>query len=265
MDGKNQPMKLLSTDFDGTLVGYPLRLSCPTPLAEALEASKSAGAAWVVNTGRSLEYLDEGLVEFAPPHPPDFAIVNERHIFENRTGRWMPLGDWNDRCDLEHHRLGCLSAPALRQILKHAARSLSFEVIEDSEFPSGVVTRDEETMEELVRLLHPLAEEHPDFDFQRNAIYMRFSHRDYSKGSALRELARAAAIARPAILAVGDNHNDLSMLDGEVAGMVACPGNAIEEVREAVRNAGGWVSEHPDALGTAEAIFYFLAPQPVSP
>ena len=51
----------------------------------------------MVNTGRSLEYLDEGLVEFAPPHPPDFAIVNERHIFENRTGRWMPLGDWNDR------------------------------------------------------------------------------------------------------------------------------------------------------------------------
>jgi hydroxymethylpyrimidine pyrophosphatase-like HAD family hydrolase len=104
--------------------------------------------------------------------------------------------------------------------------------------------------------------EHPDFDFQRNAIYLRFSHRDYTKGTALRELARELGVERERILAVGDNHNDLSMLDGAHAAMVACPANAVPEVRQAVEAAAGWVSEHPDALGTADGIVYFLARSP---
>lgn len=254
-------LKLLSTDFDGTLVGFPARLACPAPLADALVAARAAGAVWVVNTGRSLWHLQEGLEEFAAPHVPDFAIVNERHLYELRNGEWVSREPWNKQCDVAHERLGCLSAPALRQILHHAARQLSFEILEQHGYPAGVVTKDEATMDELVRHLHPLAEEHPDFDFQRNAIYLRFSHRSYTKGTALAELARHLQTPREDILAVGDNHNDLSMLDGKHAGMVACPANAVLEVQQAVRAAEGWVSLHPDALGTAEAIFYFLAPR----
>lgn len=256
-------MQLLSTDFDGTLVGFPQRLSCPEPLSDALVASRTSNVAWVINTGRSLEHLEEGLEAFAAPHAPDYAIVNERHIYELRGREWVAVGDWNDRCDEEHHRLGQLSAPALRQILRHAARSLSFEILQEGGYPIGVITRDEDTMEKLVRQLSLLAGEHPDFDFQRNAIYLRFSHRSYTKGTSLAELARFLQLPRAGILAVGDNHNDLSMLDGTHAGMVACPVNAVEEIRRAVRAADGFVSAQPDALGTAEAIFYYLAPPPV--
>lgn len=255
-------MQLLSTDFDGTLVGFPQRLACPPLLSDALVAARAADVAWVINTGRSLEHLEEGLAEFAAPHAPDYAVVNERHLYELRGRDWIAIGTWNERCDEEHHRLGQLSAPALRQILKHAARSLSFEVLEERGYPIGVITRDEETMEKLVGQLRLVAGEHPDFDFQRNAIYLRFSHRSYTKGTTLAELARFLALPKAGILAIGDNHNDLSMLDGTHAGMVACPVNAVEEIRRAVRTANGFVSDRPDAFGTAEAIFNYLAPPP---
>ena len=44
------------------------------------------------------------------------------------------------------------------------------------------------------------------------------------------------------------------MLDGKHARHVACPGNAIDEVKSLVRAAGGWVAEGPCSLGVVEAL-----------
>src|SRR5256886_10745151 len=64
-----------------------------------------------------------------------------------------------------------------------------------------------------------------------NTIYLRFCHADYHKGAALAELARLIDVPRENIFAAGDHHNDISMLNGQVAAMPACPANAIEEVK----------------------------------
>jgi hydroxymethylpyrimidine pyrophosphatase-like HAD family hydrolase len=48
------------------------------------------------------------------------------------------------------------------------------------------------------------------------------------------------------------------MLNGQVAGMPACPANAIEEVKAAVRDAGGYVAEREHGAGVHEALKYFL-------
>jgi len=49
------------------------------------------------------------------------------------------------------------------------------------------------------------------------------------KGSALRELYRSLGIQREDVIAIGDNHNDLLML--EEAGTAVAMGNATEEIR----------------------------------
>jgi hydroxymethylpyrimidine pyrophosphatase-like HAD family hydrolase len=95
------------------------------------------------------------------------------------------------------------------------------------------------------------------FHYQRNTIYLRFCHADYHKGAALAELARLIDIPRENIFAAGDHHNDVSMLNGEVAAMPACPANAIEEVKAAVRNAGGYVAQREHGAGVHEALRYF--------
>ncbi|HUE62202.1 MAG TPA: HAD hydrolase family protein, partial [Chthoniobacterales bacterium] len=95
-------------------------------------------------------------------------------------------------------------------------------------------------------------------NYQRNTIYLRFCHADYHKGAALAELARLIDVPRENIFAAGDHHNDISMLNGQVAAMPACPANAIEEVKAAVRKAGGYVAKREHGAGVHEALLHFL-------
>jgi hydroxymethylpyrimidine pyrophosphatase-like HAD family hydrolase len=48
------------------------------------------------------------------------------------------------------------------------------------------------------------------------------------------------------------------MLNGEIAGMPACPANAIAEVKSAVHDAGGYVAERQHGAGVHEALQHFL-------
>ena len=99
----------------------------------------------------------------------------------------------------------------------------------------------------------------PGFQFMRNTIYVRFCHEDYSKGTALAELGRLSGIARECIFAAGDHLNDLPMLDGTHAKWVACPGNAVEPVKNAVTKAGGFVATGICSYGVVEALRHFGA------
>ena len=94
----------------------------------------------------------------------------------------------------------------------------------------------------------------------RNAIYFRFGHTRYSKGTTLGEIARLLGVKREEVFAAGDHYNDLSMLDGTHAGQVAAPSNAIPVVKRAVRAAGGYVSEKSCGLGVVDALDFFSRP-----
>ena len=60
------------------------------------------------------------------------------------------------------------------------------------------------------------------------------------------------------IFAAGDNHNDLSMLCGANARMVACPANAVPKVREMVRAAGGYVANAIAGEGMSQALDHYF-------
>jgi hydroxymethylpyrimidine pyrophosphatase-like HAD family hydrolase len=73
----------------------------------------------------------------------------------------------------------------------------------------------------------------------------------------LGELSSLLALQANNILAIGDHYNDLSMLDGHVASMVACPSNALSEVKAIVQKAKGRISQYEAGEGTAEAIHFY--------
>jgi hydroxymethylpyrimidine pyrophosphatase-like HAD family hydrolase len=77
---------------------------------------------------------------------------------------------------------------------------------------------------------------------------------DLGKGNALRQFAAARGYVPGDILAIGDQFNDLNMLDGTAAQHVGCPANSIREVVETVRRAGGHVAVSEGPLGTMEII-----------
>ncbi len=248
-------LRLISTDFDGTLIGHPSDGRCVPVLARELADFKAAGGQWVINTGRSLEHALEGVELFAAPVEPDFLITNEREIYRRgEDGGWVDFGEWNAGC---RERLGELFAraePIFRRVREMVADAGDVTLIPSADAPEGLITTSEAVMERVVAFLDEVRAGVPEFAYQRNTVYLRFAHVDYSKGTALRELRRLLDVPREATFAAGDHYNDLSMLDGEVAAHVGCPANAIPEAQALVRAAGGWVAAETFGAGTAATL-----------
>jgi len=253
-------MRLLSTDFDGTIVS---RVSEPILDASCMDLIgdlQAAGAIWAINTGRSVDLLESGLTDFSFPFRPDFILTSERDVFRPGSNgtKWEAFGDWNERCARDHAELFTSASSVLAEVVDFVNQKTKARIIYEPEGPAGLIAASEEEMDRVTEFIEQAHRKQPKFNYQRNTLYLRFCHADYHKGAALAELARLLQIPRENIFAAGDHHNDISMLDGEVAAMPACPANAISEVKEAVRAAGGYVAEREHGAGVYDAITYFL-------
>ena len=254
------PIRLLSTDFDGTLVAHD---SFPVfdPACMALIGElQRGGAHWAINTGRSVELLESGLLDFEFPVHPDFILTSERDVFRparNGGKRWEPFGDWNDRCARAHEELFNSAQSILTEVLDFVREKTKARIVYLGEEPEGVIAQSEEEMDRITRFIDTARARHPQFHYQRNTVYLRFCHADYHKGAALAELSRLIDVPREEVFAAGDHHNDLSMLDGRYAAMPACPANAIDAVKDAVRSANGYVAERDYGAGVHEALMHF--------
>ncbi|MFN2507689.1 MAG: HAD family hydrolase [Chthoniobacterales bacterium] len=253
-------IRLLSTDFDGTLVAHDtdpvLDLRCMRLIQELQED----GAIWAINTGRSVQLLESGLIDFEFPAHPDFILTSERDVFRpsgNGGGKWEPYGDWNSRVAQDHTELFASVSSVLAEVLDFVTHKTRARVIYDRNAVEGLIAQDEDEMDRIVGFIDEARTPHPKLHYQRNTIYLRFCHADYHKGAALAELQRLIGISRQETFAAGDHHNDLSMLDGRYAQFPACPANAITEVKETVRAAGGYVAESCCGSGVYEALRYF--------
>ena len=111
---------------------------------------------------------------------------------------------------------------------------------------------------EMRKLLEQLQQIGGDF----SATLTEYEHRDFSlvdvvragcsKGSALREWVTRRGFQPREVMAIGDNLNDLEML--EFAGVPVVMGNGLEELK-----ARGWaMTAHNDDAGVAEAIRRFI-------
>ena len=81
-----------------------------------------------------------------------------------------------------------------------------------------------------------------------------------SKGSALLRLAAARGVKADEILAIGDNWNDVSML--EVAGRAVLMGNAPEDLRTVAAEKGWLLGRRYEEDGVADAIEAALSGRP---
>jgi len=254
-------IRLLSTDFDGTLVEHDSATPVLPELFEKIESLRARGVKWAVNTGRSLWHMEEGLnAEYHFPIQPDYALVEERYLYRrDKAGKWEAFGDWNDRSTSDHHELFRLAEPLLAEVLAFLEVMPGTQPLYDSGRFIGAVTANDQQMDKLCAFLVKLRDRLPLFAFQRNTIYVRFCHCDYSKGTALGELSRLLDLSPDAIFAAGDHYNDLPMLDGRHARWVTCPSNSVEEVKLAVRTANGYLAKGVASAGVVEALNYFEA------
>ena len=253
-------IRLLSTDFDGTLVGHHPDARTARSLAGALNDLRLQGAVWAVNTGRQLWFALEGLEQVKLPHDPEFVLTSEKDIYRRiEEGNWEAFGDWNAQTERQTLDLFDRAAHVVTAIEAMVATRDGIEVLYENGRLAGLMTEDPGTMDLMADVVRELAADVPEFSFNRNHVWMRFAHLGIHKGSSLAELSRLLGISREDVLASGEHHNDIPMLGGSSAAMVACPSNAVPEVQELVRRNAGYVSPHPWGEGVADAIRHFSA------
>jgi HAD superfamily hydrolase (TIGR01484 family) len=251
---------VLAFDFDGTLhdpAGQP-----PVPgefFEEINKLHRERAIVWGINTGRSLPQMVEGFNESNFPFLPDWLVAREREIyFPGVDGRWLPHAAWNRTC-AQHIRSLFKSSRKLLESIRHQIEETTGAhwLAMDGE-PAGIIARTDEEMDWIVGKITLLTRDEPQLSWQRNSIYLRFGHRDFQKGSSLSEVARHYSLGATRCFAIGDSHNDLSMLDPRHAAMLACPGNAVAEVKQHVVANGGYVAAAAHGAGVMEATRHFF-------
>jgi HAD superfamily hydrolase (TIGR01484 family) len=255
----SERIRLLSTDFDGTLVAHGSDPVLDRGCMEQIEKLQEDGVIWAINTGRSVDLLESGLIDLEFPIHPDFILTSERDVFRpsSNGGKWEPYGDWNERVARDHAELFLSAESVLAEVVDFVSQKTKARLLYHSAGLEGLVAESEEELDRVTKFIDQARQKQPKFHYQRNTVYLRFCHADYHKGTALAELSRLLGIPREQIFAAGDHHNDVSMLDGQFAQYPACPGNAIPEVKEAVRSAGGYVASKECGAGVHEALRHF--------
>lgn len=245
--------RLIATDFDGTIFAEFENPPVPPELEAALATLQSRGARWVINTGRDLPALLETLGRARLRVQPDFLVLVERELYRHDGVRYVPFEDWNRRCAAAHAALFARVLPDVPRLTAWVNARFQAMVYADAYSPFCLVASRTEDAEAICAHLEAYCREVPGLTVVRNDVYARFSHVDFSKGTALAELTRHLGLTPDAVLAAGDHLNDLPMLRRACARWLVCPANAVPEVQAQVRREGGEVSplRHGRAVAAA--------------
>jgi HAD superfamily hydrolase (TIGR01484 family) len=254
----NPHIKLLSTDFDGTLHAEFADPPVPARLQELIGQLQRQGAKWIINTGRDLPSLLEALARARLSVRPDYLALVEREIYVHRGSEYVPLTDWNARCDAQHAELFARLHADVDELRAWIEGRFDATLYADPYSPFCVIARTIEDMNAIHAFLEEFYRTAPDVAVVRNDVYLRFSHRDFNKGAALARIAELVGARPEEIFAAGDHHNDLPMLSRKFACLLAAPANAVPEVKDSVRGQSGFVAEEPYGDGIVSALEYFL-------
>jgi len=252
------PIKLISTDFDGTLHADFEDPPVPHDLQTLIADLQRQGAKWVINTGRDLSSVMEGIARARLTIRPDYLVVVERDIYVHQASQYLACEKWNQACKQAHAELFARVTPDVPRLVEWVNKRFSASLYEDDFSPFCLIAESNEDADAIQVFMESYVAQIPNLTFVRNDVYARFSHIGYNKGTALGEIGRQLGIGPREIFAAGDHLNDLPMLAGTFAHCVVAVDNAVPLVKELVRQQNGYVSHQPWGHGVARGLEYYL-------
>lgn len=259
------PIKLISTDFDGTIFAEFENPPIPARLQQLIGELQSQGAKWAINTGRDMSSLMEALARARIAIEPDYLVLVEREIHLHHESQYVGLEEWNCACTHAHEELFARVQADLPRIVAWINARFHARIYEDAYSPFCLIAGNNGDADIIHDYLSEYCRSVPHLTVVRNDVYARFSHVAYNKGTALAELTRRLGITCGHVFAAGDHLNDLPMLSSAFARFLAAPANAIDLVKGAVRRQNGFVSELFHGEGVAEGLEVHLAGMPAEP
>jgi Cof subfamily protein (haloacid dehalogenase superfamily) len=281
---KQQPIRLLALDIDGTLTDPSFQV--PARNIAALRAAHEAGIEIILATGRRHDYALPIARELGFPIwliSSNGALIrssDSETFFTDRLPARTALeliqymNEYRGHAVLTFDRPS--NVPGNNSLVLESADELNKTVsrwLEVNRPYIKFVSPLEDALTEdplqamycgRVALMERLQQKLSQADFLDKITVMRtqYDHRDLcildilnrecSKGHALRRWAEQRGIAREQVMAIGDNHNDLEML--EFAGVAVVMGNASNELKQ-----NGWMlTGSNEESGVAQAVEQIL-------
>ena len=243
-------IKLITIDIDDTLVNTAKQV---TPRVKAaLQEATAQGVKVVLTTGRPLPGVKEYLDELGLNHQDDqYAITYNGGVVQTTNGE-----------ELGGKELAYSDYLRLREVADELGAYLQVETI-DAAYTSAKEIHywasRENFLIKMPLIIKPVDEMDPndhyvkfmfigdeaDIDSWRDALpadvkeayyivkstpqHLEFMHKDATKGSGLLTLAAKLGIDRSETMALGDQQNDVTMI--EAAGLGVAMGNAVPEVK----------------------------------
>ena len=243
-------IKLITIDIDDTLVNTAKQV---TPRVKAaLQEATAQGVKVVLTTGRPLPGVQEYLDELGLNHQDDqYAITYNGGVVQTTKGE-----------ELGGKELAYSDYLRLREVADELGAYLQVETI-DAAYTSAKEINywasRENFLIKMPLIIKPVDEMDPndhyvkfmfigdeaDIDSWRDALpadvkeayyivkstpqHLEFMHKDATKGSGLLTLAAKLGIDRSETMALGDQQNDVTMI--EAAGLGVAMGNAVPEVK----------------------------------
>jgi HAD superfamily hydrolase (TIGR01484 family) len=258
----DSPIKLISTDFDGTLFAEFENPPIPEHLQQLIGDAQARGIKWVINTGRDMSGLMEALARSQVSVRPDYLVLVEREIHAHENSQYVSWHDWNDECHRAHEELFVRVRADLPRLVSWVDSRYNATVYEDAYSPFCLLAGNNGDADAIHEYMEEYCQEVPNLKVVRNDVYARFCHATYNKGTALAEICRRLGIHADEVLAAGDHLNDLPMLLSQHARYLVAPANAIESVKQAVISQNGFVSSLPQGHGVADGLKFFLEGKP---
>lgn len=261
------PRYLFSFDFDDTLftMGGPAgERRMFFSIMRGLRARY--GALWGINTGRDTVYLREGLMDLFHDDPeafaPDFTVTMERNVhLADAEGRLMPGLPWNDACAVAHDGLFSRYGGMLEELMAHLeCRFSGLELRRQANDAFSLVVNDACGLDDVSCVIQDKVGPYEEIVTQRAGPYLRFSHRDYNKGTALAFVASRFRVPPVHAAIFGDGHNDLDAMRHLPEAFRCCPSNAAVEVKAMVACGHGYVSTEPRTRGVLDGLVHGVLP-----
>ena len=265
-------IKLIAIDIDGTLLSTDREVSRKNK--EAIARALSKGIHVVLATGRMyssarqfgyllpeampiiayngalIRELNDGKIYFQQNMPNEDALIVdelirpyglmanfyvEDQLYAHKDNSWIQ--GYSDHVKVPHHTLRKGELEELAQ----ANKIIKMAAMGEEEKIDWFLKQEYEKLESRLYVVKSLP------------FFLEFAHRDVNKGTGLKALGEILGISTQEMMAIGDNMNDLEML--ELAGYPVVMGNGNPALKER-----GWhVTTGNDEDGVAEAINLFTA------
>lgn len=267
-------IKLVAIDLDDTLLNDKKEITAEN--RQALQYAHEKNVKVVICTGRPYLAMNAIVKELGFTHEDDYIITfNGAQVRRAGTGEVVTENVLSKADVLAwHEQLTALSLPldAIGQrylylpttypagfpsLYAERLSNLETQVVEFHEFPTDQVINKMVVCTEAEHLDMQLAKIDPEFraqysTFKSRTFLLEIVAKGVSKGNTLRELGEVLNILPEEMMTIGDQENDVSMI--ELAGVGVAMDNAVP----AAKQVADYITADNNSNGVAQAIYHFI-------